>query len=306
MRDWHAWHQEYDDPASSLSRRLEVVRHEVGRALSWLETEGVANPHVVSMCAGDGRDLLPVLAGGHPTATATLVELDPELAARAREDAETLGLRGIDVRTADAGAADSYRDAVPADLLMACGVFGNVHEGDVVPQAIRDVGRSQRPVRRDGHRIPLQVEQQRRLLERRVHGRRGQQAGSRRGIRTLCPPQVSRGLDRQQAALGAAAGDRADHRAATVQHPPGEADQVALHRRDRREHRRVEAVQRTRQGGRGIRQLVEVVAAGVVHIRQHPAAVRRGVGGAQRAQPLEHPRGIRHAEVPTMSCSRSR
>jgi hypothetical protein len=131
VRDWHAWHQEYDDPASSLSRRLEVVRHEVGRALSWLETEGVPHPHVLSMCAGDGRDLLPVLAGGHPTATATLVELDPELADRARDEAQALGLDGIDVRTADAGVTGSYRDAVPAHLLMACGVFGNVRDGDV-------------------------------------------------------------------------------------------------------------------------------------------------------------------------------
>jgi hypothetical protein len=131
VRDWHAWHREYDDPASSLSRRLEVVRHEVGRALSWLETEGLAHPRVVSMCAGDGRDLLPVLAGGHPTATATLVELHPGLAERAREEAAALGLGGVEVRAADAGAAASYRDAVPADLLMACGVFGNVRAGDV-------------------------------------------------------------------------------------------------------------------------------------------------------------------------------
>jgi hypothetical protein len=132
VRDWHAWHREYDDPTSSLARRLQVVRHEVGRALSWLVAEGVDHPHVVSMCAGDGRDLLPVLAGGHPTATATLVELDVELAERARADAAALGLTGVEVRAGDAGVAASYQGAVPADLLMACGVFGNVAERDVV------------------------------------------------------------------------------------------------------------------------------------------------------------------------------
>ncbi|WP_310963109.1 class I SAM-dependent methyltransferase [Nocardioides terrisoli] len=131
-RDWHAWHQEYDDPVSSLSRRLEVIRHELDRALSWLETEGVDHPRLVSLCAGDGRDVLPVLAAGHPTVSATLVENDAPLADRARAEAARLGLSGVDVRTADAGVSDSVRERVPAHLLMACGVFGNVPDADVL------------------------------------------------------------------------------------------------------------------------------------------------------------------------------
>jgi hypothetical protein len=132
VRDWHAWHEEYDDPTSSLARRLQVVRHEIGRGLSWLESEGVRHPRMISMCAGDGRDVLPVLAGGHPTVTATLVELDPVLADRARAAADRLGLAGIDVRTADAGLSSTYRDSAPANLLTACGVFGNVTDDDVL------------------------------------------------------------------------------------------------------------------------------------------------------------------------------
>jgi hypothetical protein len=131
VRDWHAWHEEYDDPTSSLARRLEVVRHEVGRGLTWLETEGIGHPRLISMCAGDGRDVLPVLAGGHPTVAATLVELDPVLADRARSSADRLGLTEVDVRTADAGLSTSYQGSTPADLLTACGVFGNVTDDDV-------------------------------------------------------------------------------------------------------------------------------------------------------------------------------
>ena len=57
-RDWHAWHDEYDDPTSSLSRRLEVVRAELRTLLV-----GATSPvRLVSMCAGDGRDTLPVIA----------------------------------------------------------------------------------------------------------------------------------------------------------------------------------------------------------------------------------------------------
>ena len=33
MKDWVAWHAAYDDPSSSLSTRLRVVRGHLSRAL---------------------------------------------------------------------------------------------------------------------------------------------------------------------------------------------------------------------------------------------------------------------------------
>lgn len=33
-KDWVAWHRAYDDPSSSLSRRLELVRGHLSRAIS--------------------------------------------------------------------------------------------------------------------------------------------------------------------------------------------------------------------------------------------------------------------------------
>ena len=85
-RDWGAWHDAYDDPGSSLAQRLAVVQARIAAALD------VAPPgplRAVSMCAGQGRDLIPVLAS-HPRGrdvTARLVELDPALAATARRAA---------------------------------------------------------------------------------------------------------------------------------------------------------------------------------------------------------------------------
>jgi hypothetical protein len=128
-RDWHAWHREYDDPTSSLSRRLVAVREQLTGLLAGLT--GPA-PRLVSMCAGDGRDALPVLAAGGRQVRATLVELDPELSAAARDEAARLGLEHVEVRTADAGSTDSYAGATPADVLLACGVFGNVTDDDLV------------------------------------------------------------------------------------------------------------------------------------------------------------------------------
>lgn len=131
-RDWHAWHQEYDDPASSLARRLTVVRAETCRALEWLDAAGVREPRLLSLCAGDGRDVLPVLASDHGNVHATLVELDEQLSEAARQEATRCGLERVEVRTADAGTTDSLHGAVPADVLLACGVFGNVTDDDVV------------------------------------------------------------------------------------------------------------------------------------------------------------------------------
>jgi hypothetical protein len=83
------------------------------------------------MCAGEGRDLIPVLAGHRrgPDVTARLVELDPKLAAAARQAARQLP--GVRVVTGDAALTDAYAGLVPADLVLACGVFGNISEADI-------------------------------------------------------------------------------------------------------------------------------------------------------------------------------
>lgn len=130
---WLDWHREYDDPQSSLSRRRRVVQRHLHRAID--ERAGrPADLGLISLCAGDGRDVLRVLASsdaGRRT-RALLVELDPTLAERARTAAAELGLDGVDVRTADAGAAAVYAAHAPADVVLACGVFGNVAAEDAI------------------------------------------------------------------------------------------------------------------------------------------------------------------------------
>ena len=125
--DWGAWHESYAQPDSLQSRRLPVVQAHIRAFL-----DARAEPaRVVSMCAGDGRDLLGVLeASPGSRISARLVELDPDLGARARERALRAGLDGIDVVTGDAGMTDAYDGAVPADLVLACGVLGNVPDED--------------------------------------------------------------------------------------------------------------------------------------------------------------------------------
>ena len=130
LRDWVLWHAAYDDPGSKLARRLAVVR---ARIVEWLDAARPGPLRAVSMCAGQGHDLIGALAG-RPRAgdvTARLVELDPRNVAQARAAAATAGLTGIEVVEGDAGVTDAYAGAVPADLVLACGVFGNVSDEDV-------------------------------------------------------------------------------------------------------------------------------------------------------------------------------
>ncbi len=125
---WEAWHGAYADPTSSLSRRLLVVQDHLGRFLDETAPRPV---RVLSLCAGEGRDLLEVLAerdDAHRVA-ATLVELDPGLADRARASAASFP--GVEVRTADAGDPETYAGDPPADLVLLCGIFGNVSDADI-------------------------------------------------------------------------------------------------------------------------------------------------------------------------------
>lgn len=130
MKDWVAWHREYDDPSSSLSVRLDCVRRHLAATIDRLPPGRV---QVVSLCAGQGHDVIGVLPG-HPRrddVRALLVESDRRNARLAAQRAAAAGLGQVEVRQADAGRVASFADALPADVLLLCGIFGNVGEGDI-------------------------------------------------------------------------------------------------------------------------------------------------------------------------------
>ena len=120
------WHDAYGDPASPLSRRLEIVR---GHIADWLDGRPDEPLTVVSACAGQGRDLIGVLAhrSDAQRVRATLLEFDPCNVRAAR--AAAAGLSTVDVQRAAAGDLASHRE--PADLLLMAGVFGNIGDVDV-------------------------------------------------------------------------------------------------------------------------------------------------------------------------------
>ncbi|GAA3775543.1 hypothetical protein GCM10022225_74380 [Plantactinospora mayteni] len=70
---------------------------------------------VVSVCAGQGNDLVGVLTRRSDAyrVHAALIEKDPRNVSAAREGAATAGLDGITIMCADAGDFAAYRTAVP-------------------------------------------------------------------------------------------------------------------------------------------------------------------------------------------------
>ncbi len=128
-RDYRDWHHRYDDPNSSLSWRLQRVRRYVDDALDRLSV-GV---RLLSVCSGDGRDVLGVLAerGDASRVSAVLLELHSDLAQQARDAASMAGLSQVEVRNVDASRVEAYREAVPADVVLMVGVFGNIADADV-------------------------------------------------------------------------------------------------------------------------------------------------------------------------------
>src|SRR5579863_5296566 len=104
--DWVEWHRDYDDPDSPLSRRLELVQ---GRLRAELDDAPAGDIRLISLCAGQGRDVIGVLSG-HPRrddVRARLVELDERNVAVARQAAQAAGLHRVEVLQADAGITDA-------------------------------------------------------------------------------------------------------------------------------------------------------------------------------------------------------
>jgi hypothetical protein len=128
--DWVAWHAAYDDPSSPLSARLRQVRLHLFDAIDRAPAGPVS---LVSLCAGQGHDVVGVLPD-HPRrddVRAVLIESDPRNADLARRAAAELSLSGVEVRQADAGLVAGFADALPADVLLLCGIFGNVSDRDI-------------------------------------------------------------------------------------------------------------------------------------------------------------------------------
>jgi hypothetical protein len=128
--DWVGWHHGYDI-WPPLQARLRAVREHISNALIRCSIGPIG---VVSLCAGDGRDLIGLLSehSRRDDVSALLVEANGDLVSRG-EAAITQFDLGTHVRIVrgDATQSSAYLEVVPADVVVAAGVFGNLRDSEV-------------------------------------------------------------------------------------------------------------------------------------------------------------------------------
>ena len=128
--DWRNWHASYERPTSPMAQRLALVENHVVRALSERPSGPIS---VISICAGQGHDLIGA-ARHHERRgdiRARLVELDEDNVKATRQSLLTEGLTAIEAVQGDASLTDAYDGAAPAQVILICGVLGNIATADV-------------------------------------------------------------------------------------------------------------------------------------------------------------------------------
>jgi Putative methyltransferase len=129
--DWFAWHADYAEPRSPHSRRVQAVQTAIAQLLPADRPERWT---VVSLCAGQGSDVIGALENyPHREAVhARLVEMDERNVEVLRAELARTRLDRIEVVRADAAPTMQYADVVPADLVLLCGIFGNISDADIL------------------------------------------------------------------------------------------------------------------------------------------------------------------------------
>lgn len=128
---WDEWHKHYDH-SSLLQARLQIVRGQISLAFNECDPGLI---QAVSICAGDGRDLIHTTSN-HPRRNdvrAFLIDKNEQSIARGKLAAEQVGLsQQFHFLKADARLSRSYIGIVPANIIILVGVLGHVRHKEIV------------------------------------------------------------------------------------------------------------------------------------------------------------------------------
>jgi hypothetical protein len=124
-RGWSGWPDEAYK-REGFQQRLSFVHDHLTECLNTAPRGAV---RILSICSGDGRDVLGVLES-HRRATevtASLVELDSQSVAAGESRAKESGLESaVRFLNTDATVFETYQAIAPADIVLVCGVWGHV------------------------------------------------------------------------------------------------------------------------------------------------------------------------------------
>ncbi|HEX2474645.1 MAG TPA: class I SAM-dependent methyltransferase family protein [Lacipirellulaceae bacterium] len=136
-RSWTGWPTEaYAE--NRYQQRLEAVQQHL---IDCLDNAPRGPIRLISICAGDGRDVIGVLPSHERRndLSAWLVELDCQSVAAGIRDAAVAGLQNsVRFFNRDATEYATYQGIAPADIVFACGVWGHVpaHERASLAEAL--------------------------------------------------------------------------------------------------------------------------------------------------------------------------
>jgi hypothetical protein len=124
-RVWNDWPQEVYQRQSYQQRLAKVQEH----FAECLDNAPRGPVRVLSLCAGDGRDVIGVLSS-HPRrfdVTAWLVESNWNSVAIGVRHAASAGLeKSVNFLCGDATLNVTYKNIAPAEIVLLCGVWGHV------------------------------------------------------------------------------------------------------------------------------------------------------------------------------------
>ncbi len=122
---WNLW------PDSAYKKqpyqhRLSTVQEHLAKCL---DAAPVGSLRIISICAGDGRDVIGVLESHRRRSdvSACLLEQNPQSVAAGVCRSTTAGLENtVAFLNVDATAYATYKNLAPADIVLLCGVWGHV------------------------------------------------------------------------------------------------------------------------------------------------------------------------------------
>ncbi|NNN20704.1 MAG: SAM-dependent methyltransferase [Acidimicrobiales bacterium] len=126
---WESWHDSYSVKNSDLSYRLEVVKQRLQELIERFEVP----VRILSLCAGQGHDVIQTLKENPNLniSKALLVELDPKNVSVGESEIKRSGLGTVNYLEGDAANVSLYSDFVPVEILLLCGIFGNISLDDI-------------------------------------------------------------------------------------------------------------------------------------------------------------------------------
>lgn len=123
--NWKDWHDNYE-LSNAMKVRLATVQALIAKTLAQRPPGPIS---VASICAGDGRDLIPTIATSprREDIQGILLDVDEDLVRSGRSAIVAHGLESqLAFFRRDATQRRSYQDIGPSSVVVACGIFGNL------------------------------------------------------------------------------------------------------------------------------------------------------------------------------------